>query len=455
MKRLLYLFSASESLLTDLSPKLRNEGIEDFVGIAYGKNKVFNKFNFTEIIYLSDLERKIKIDGLSLSNNLANIETNLGITISSCIHADRHLMKKNKAIRLKLAYKIIDEAINLINKYNIDVVFSANAADLTSFFISEYCKFKKIRFIYPIPSRIGDKLMFANSINNQPINYKQRFQSNLLKEKSFYKNFVKEYIANKQQPSYVNSSLNFKLFSFEQLKDFFILIYRYLEDPKALHLSDSPPKMIYLKIQKIARKFRYDNLKKSDSLPKKYFIFPLQFVPEAATLVQGNKLYDMKTLVEITSKSLPTGYKLVVKEHKVCVGRRPISFYKQILDFHNVELVDENFSIYKLIDNSSGVISISSTMGLEAMMMGKPIGVFGQNYYNHSSNVFLMHNLYEVEKNIKKMITHHFNTNDFLSLIKTILDSGFDGNVHPKEYTDIHTLPNISKYIADLEKHSA
>ena len=392
---------------------------------------------------------------MKLSNNLAAIEDSLGLTISSCIHADRHLMKKNKIIRTKLAYKIIDEVITLIEENKIDIVFSANAADLVSYFISVYCEYKNIKFIYPITTRLGDKLMFAKKINNQPINYRERYKTNLKKNKSTTENFVKEYIDKKQQPFYINSSTKFKFISITQLKDFLKFLYRYIQDTRSLHLSDSPLKMIYLKIQKIIRKISYDNLRKSNSLPDKYFIFPLQFIPEAATLVQGNKLYDMQTLIEIISKSLPMDYKLIVKEHKVCLGRRPIKFYKQILNFHNVELINENYNVYDLIRGSSGVISISSTMGLEAMMMNKPIGVFGDNYYNHSNNVFLMHNLYKIEKKIKEMINHRFDNNDFLSIIKTITDSGFDGNLHPKEYRDLHKIPKLSKYIENLEKHSA
>ena len=39
MKRLLYLFSASENLLTDLSPKLHKDGIDSFLELHMEKIK--------------------------------------------------------------------------------------------------------------------------------------------------------------------------------------------------------------------------------------------------------------------------------------------------------------------------------------------------------------------------------------------------------------------------------
>ena len=94
-------------------------------------------------------------------------------------------------------------------------------------------------------------------------------------------------------------------------------------------------------------------------------------------------------------------------------------------------------------------------MGIEAMMMEKPIGVFGENYYNHSNNVYLMHNLYEIEDQIMKMINHNFDKNDLLSILKTLLESSFSGNMHPKDYSGLDNLPNIKEYISRLERKSA
>ena len=329
MNKLLYLFSASEKLFTEFSPILQKQGFNKFVGIAYGKHKVFRDFDFDEIIYVSDLELDVINGNNDLINNIPQIEKSLEITIANCIHADRHLMRKNKSIRANLANKIVDSIITLIERHEIDIVVSANAADLASFFSAKYCHKKSIKFIYPIPSRIGDELIFAHKIDNSPINYIQRFHENLTVNKSEHEQFVKNYISHKKQPSYVNSSLAFKYFTLEQFKDFFKFLYRYLGDKRSLHFSESPIRVIFNKFKKIVRKIGYSRVSKTKNVSGKYFIFPLQFIPEAATLVQGNKLHEMKTIIEIISKSIPIEYKLIVKEHKVCVGRSQKSSMKK------------------------------------------------------------------------------------------------------------------------------
>lgn len=457
MKTIMYLFSVSDNFFIDYSPILKEQGFQNFVGIAYGKNENFGNFEFNDLIYISELEREILSGKYELKNDLREIEEFTNLSISNCINADRHLMKKPKQLRERLAYKIIDEAISLINKYQVDLIFSSHAADLLSFFVSEYCLKANIQFLYPIHARIGSKFFYACKFDNMPINFLERYRQNLLEEKNREEQLIKEYVANKQQPGYLASSneLQFKYLTFTQFIDYLSYIKRYFADNKSLHLTESPLELFFGKLQKIYRKIGYDKVKKYRHFSEKYFIFPLQFIPEAATLVQGSKLYDMFALIELLSKSMPYGYKLVVKEHKHCIGRRPLSFYKKISNFHNVTLCDENYDIYDLISDSSGVLTISSTMGLEAMMMGKPVGVLGQNYFNISKNAYSLHNLYEIENQLRLMIDHKFDKNDLLSIIKTILDCSFDANIHPKYYSDLDKLPNVKAYINSLKNKSA
>ena len=89
------------------------------------------------------------------------------------------------------------------------------------------------------------------------------------------------------------------------------------------------------------------------------------------------------------------------------------------------------------------------------MMMGKPVGVLGQNYFNiskmHTHFIICM----EIENQLRLMIDHKFNKNDLLSIIKTILDCSFDANIHPKYYSDLDKLPNVKAYINSLKNKSA
>lgn len=119
----------------------------------------------------------------------------------------------------------------------------------------------------------------------------------------------------------------------------------------------------------------------------KYVYFPLHFYPELVSSVWSNKFinyYDQELhLVQSISKNLPTGYKLIVKEHMPMVNNRSNSIYKKINSFYNTVLLSPAFDNFKLIEKSDCVITICSTTGFEAFLKDKPVltyqGAFYQN----------------------------------------------------------------------------
>jgi len=112
---------------------------------------------------------------------------------------------------------------------------------------------------------------------------------------------------------------------------------------------------------------------------EKYVYMPLHLIPESTTSVKAPFYINELNLIEQISKSLPIGYKLYVKEHQSMVGERKTSFYRKILSYHNVRLVQFNY--YKdpkpWIEKSIGVITITGTGAYEAALMGKKSIIFG------------------------------------------------------------------------------
>ena len=48
------------------------------------------------------------------------------------------------------------------------------------------------------------------------------------------------------------------------------------------------------------------------------------------------------------------------------------------------------------------------------------------------------------------MLSCSVNVTEKNALIKTILDSSFEGNFHPEDYKDLDKIPNIKNYIKGL-----
>ena len=77
------------------------------------------------------------------------------------------------------------------------------------------------------------------------------------------------------------------------------------------------------------------------------------------------------------ARSLPSNVFLLVKEHKVAIGRHSKGFYEEIAGIPNTFLVDMDTNPHEIIDQSQFVATISGTAGLEALCHGKKVLLFG------------------------------------------------------------------------------
>lgn len=120
----------------------------------------------------------------------------------------------------------------------------------------------------------------------------------------------------------------------------------------------------------------------SKKIDKTYALYYLQF-DEDLSLLRWSKIQNQLSLLRALSKELKTrNVKLVVKEHPFAVGTRNLSYYCRLLSISNLRLVRLNTDRSLLLNNSKGVITITGTIGREALMQGKKVVAFGNPYYN-------------------------------------------------------------------------
>lgn len=138
-------------------------------------------------------------------------------------------------------------------------------------------------------------------------------------------------------------------------------------------------------------------------LPDHYIFLPLQVHDDSQILIHSPRFKDMISLVEICADAVlqlnrrqKTNYKLVVKEHPSDYGRIDYSQlrikYPDVL-FANFNNTDE------LIKNSSMVITVNSTVGIESLLYYKPVITLGNAFYNIPGVVYplgMTENLAEV-----------------------------------------------------------
>lgn len=447
-----YLFSVKDKCFTELSLILKARNIAtQFYGLAYAKTASLTNPILSNVSYISDL---VKQNGKVDYQFLADIEQTYQVNIAEMINTDRHLLRYEKTHRVYVAQEILRQFIHDMAAHQIDIVIPEAIDDLISFFAVHFCKQKNIKLLYPINVGYENKACLSDNENAEPSCFEKKFQANLSLagqnqlEMASIEEEIKQYVHLKRRPSYLaTNGANYRLFSLQDINIFFSSIAAYFRDPHGMHYDKFPLTMPFHRLIKVIRKHQYQQLVRKvghdiKEINLKYFIYPLHFEPEAATYIQGRWLRDQKQVISLIAKNLPADVVLFVKEHKPSIGRRPLSYYQEILSHHNVFLVDDTIDTYQFIEKSQGVMVISSTMGLEALMLGKPVISFGERFYNVSRNVYKVCNFKTIQDVIKQALSHQFDKQDAMALFYTLLN----------ETTDLGCLSHLYYQQQDLDK---
>ncbi|MBN1872270.1 MAG: hypothetical protein JW800_06835 [Candidatus Omnitrophica bacterium] len=152
---------------------------------------------------------------------------------------------------------------------------------------------------------------------------------------------------------------------------------------------------------------RVDSIKtiEFDDLKNMSFVlYPLQEEPEAALGMFSPEFNEQLGTVEMIAKNLPAGTKLVVKEHIFGVGRRPKDFYSTLKEIPNVEMLSVYEYASKAAQFAKCVATITSTVGIEAVIMGVPVITFGvHNNYGFLHHVHLVKSWNELRPLLAKL----------------------------------------------------
>lgn len=138
----------------------------------------------------------------------------------------------------------------------------------------------------------------------------------------------------------------------------------------------------------------YQRLSAGFRFPEKFVVFFLHYQPERTSLPEGYQYAQQWLAIRALANSLPDGYRLVVKEHPSTFryyfnpGFRSLDFYRNIAGLPNTSLVPLDVTPFALIDRTAAVATITGTVGVEAIVRGKPVIVFGAAQYRNVKGVF-------------------------------------------------------------------
>jgi capsule polysaccharide modification protein KpsS len=116
--------------------------------------------------------------------------------------------------------------------------------------------------------------------------------------------------------------------------------------------------------------------------PRPFVYFPLHVTDDYKIKRVIPHCVDQASIIELIAASLPQGIDLVLKEHPMSIGRNPVALLRRLTAHDNIRLVDPYTSSHELIRRAEAIAVISSTVGLEALLHGRPVMTVGQPFYS-------------------------------------------------------------------------
>lgn len=155
---------------------------------------------------------------------------------------------------------------------------------------------------------------------------------------------------------------------------------------------------------KFARRFLIKTILNRPNYNDKYFLLPLHYM-EDAQITFREPLLDQFKLISNISRALPVGYYLYVKPHPHYFGT-DVSFKEliKVARLKNVKIIDPSTPPINLLKNSVGVITVNSTTGFEALIMGVPVLTFGHDFYCKGDLCYLVRDINKLSETLISMI---------------------------------------------------
>jgi hypothetical protein len=307
----------------------------------------------------------------------------------------------------------------IFNEEKPDVVVSESPAGLFHQVARYFCKKNNVSYLGLNGSRFDNRIDvydFESTYSKYEEIYKRLAEEKLTKkEEDFSKDFIKKFVSHEKLPPYMDfvkvnfSQVGLLKHYISRIKNLGILLLRCFWTKNRYKGFDYETEIIlkhsirapFWAERKQFRIFSQRKIFNDFNNDKKYFLFPLHLQPEASTSVFATYYNDQLSTIKNISFSVPFPYKLYVKEHPAAIGSRPKSFYKKLKKIPNIVLLSPNENTENLIKNSSGVITLTSTVGMEAALAGKMVYVLGDAFYSYHPLCRKLKNFEELKNRIE------------------------------------------------------
>lgn len=289
--------------------------------------------------------------------------------------------------------------VELFDEYHFDAVVYENVSNAFAYMAYEIAQHRGARYVGFLPSRLPGRMDVLDRAWSRDSRLEATFRavrSGELVPPADACSFVQEYLANfdEKEPDYMvghafEMGLVQRYVQARPLQRFLRTIRYRVANPEDHFYAYQVgrlwmyPEQIGREMLRHAKRRELDRrlYQRGPDLSRPYFVYPLQFHPESSTSVDGPAFtHELSNILGI-AQNLPFGYSLYVKDHRHAAGRQPLSFYEKVAHLPNAVLVHPDYHTKTLLRHARAVVCVTSTMGYEALVLGKPVFLLGHPFY--------------------------------------------------------------------------
>lgn len=460
------------SYLINLANKLTQKGNEIiflldnelFVNASFVKLDAYKTYYF-EKWCMNYNDQNYKDIDITLCNEAAYIN----FTRLEIVNAKKGVKNFSNSVTnglLKKLFYFIDDVVDI---ENVDCMIYETVSSSLSYMAYHVSVKRKIPYVGWIMSRIPGRFDLLDNPFGNIDKLISRYKNIKIEDISEVElNIISEYLTQVSQvkPDYMknnhfNMHTNYVIWYLERIKIVLkTLVEVLMTNTRNYHYMKYPLEAKYcnakycikrqIKLPFISHKFQEINYN------EKYFVFPLHYQPEASTGVCAPFYCNQVDVIRNIAFSLPIGTMLYVKDHPNGIGFMSLREYNQIFELPNVKYINPEANNKELISHSIGVVTITSTMGYEALLMQKPVLTLGKVFYN--AHPYCNHILgYEqLPGSLQSML--HEKHDDFESVnirfVKAYRDTNFEGVLLSEKDEDIDKVADSILTFVTREKKS-
>ncbi len=345
----------------------------------------------------------------------------------SPIYSDRYLIHFKESQRLLIAGALQRAVETLFNKYKFEGFLSEPVALFITHLIFYYCRKKDVKPLLWCNTYFSDHFYFSAKLEiSTPVRHRSLSEENaeLLQEK--VDEYVSGIIGDRTGPVYHHSFSGAKqnrLGYFKQRKgesplvlrpgwtSRFIQLARLIRASwhrMSFHRSGDFMTAGAVTEHKFYLGCLFARSSIYDAMPEgpidNNVVFPLQYEPEASLLYFAPHIVSQVSFVETVLKALPGDRVLWVKEHPNQFGALDTQAWCELKSrYGNLRFIHGRQNGRELIKRCSLAVTISSSMGMDALLLGRTLLVAGSVFYDRFTGSIRARSYEELSKELNEV----------------------------------------------------